>query len=87
MSNLTKPTIHMNGTSASSLLELYADASATVRVAIDDVAKTGPHGRDYYPQGDEALTKAIEQHRARLQKLEDVLKELEELALHCAEHA
>lgn len=82
---LTLPTIHLNGTSADDLLEQQCNAASAIREAITAVANAGPNGRDYYPQGPQAFTLATEQHRARLQKLQDVLTELEQLAEYIAD--
>ena len=76
MTALTKPTIHLNGTSREALLEQYRDACDAVRTAMKAVADASPHGRDYYPQGKEAINKAIDEHVDRLRRLEGVLSEL-----------
>ncbi len=82
-SKLTFPIIHLNGTSANSLLEGYRDAAHCLYDCIALVQKTGPHGRDYYVSKDpQALEKATQDHRARLEKLASVLEDLQELAIH-----
>jgi hypothetical protein len=43
-------------------------------------SRTAPNGRDYYPQGPRALERATEEHLARLARLDDVKKEIDELA-------
>ena len=87
MSELTKPTIHLNGTKAEDLRQLYLDAYHAVEAAIDAVRKANPNGRDYYPVGPQALTSAIEQQSARLQKLNGISAELMELCQHCDKFA
>jgi hypothetical protein len=77
------PTIHINGTSAKDLTEGYLTAYRAVGDAIDAVAKAGPNGRDYYPQGGEAIQEACNEHRARLVKLSEVQNELLELCVAC----
>lgn len=82
---LTLPTIHLNGTSADDLLEQQCNAASAIREAITAVANAGPNGRDYYPQGPQVLAVAMQQHCARLQKLQDVLTELEQIAEYVAD--
>jgi hypothetical protein len=76
----TFPTIHLNGTAKSDLFNPLLQAIAAVRLARRAVADTAPNGRDYYPQGPGAITAALAEHSARLDKLTEVLKELEEIA-------
>jgi hypothetical protein len=76
------PTIHMNGTSKADLLDRYMTALMAVEAAIDAVAQTAPHGRDYYPQGDDALRQAQAAHQSRLIRLHAIVLELDTLADH-----
>jgi hypothetical protein len=85
MTTILKPTIHSNGTGANSLTDAYTKAMLAVHDAITAVAESGPNGRDYYPQGGDAIQAAVEEHRTRLAALEKVRDELEQLAAHCAE--
>ena len=73
------PTIHLNGTSRESLLEGYEKAHRAVRAALKEVAEIGPNGRDFYPQGPDALSKASDEHRARMNALSNILRDLEAL--------
>lgn len=73
------PTIHMNGTSAASLQEGYADAYTAIGRAIETLAAAGPNGRDYYPQGPDAYEKARTEHDTRITALRNVQAELEAL--------
>lgn len=79
MSDLTLPTIHLNGSSADDLFEKNADAAGAIRAALNAMAKAAPHGRDYYVQGDEAINKAREEYWARWDKLREVLGDLESI--------
>ena len=83
----TFPTIHLNGTSAKSLLQDYCDAMLAIEKAQVALAKCSPNGRDYYPQGDEALRKAIKEHNRRAEKLREVWTEIEEIALYVSDHS
>jgi len=82
---MTKPTIHLNGTSAKDLLEQYRNAMEAISAAGDALAKCGPNGRDYYPQGPEAIGKALDEHRSRRQRIEVIYDEITELAGHAAD--
>ena len=80
---LTYPSIHMNGTSAKSLIEGYVAGYEAIGQAIHALQNNAPHGRDYYPQGDEAYKKAREEHEARVSHLLAVQDEIQEICLHC----
>jgi len=77
---MMKPTIHLNGTARAELFEGFMQAMATVDMAIDAVRKTHPHGRDFYPQGPDAIITATTEHSIRVSCLEAIRAELEELA-------
>lgn len=76
---MTKPTIHLNGTSRKDLAEGYEAAFRAVTDAAEALTKSCPNGRDYYPQGSDAFDAAVKEHRARREKLESVKGELMEL--------
>lgn len=77
------PTVHLNGTSAQALFDANRRAAAAVHDAIAAMSEAYPNGRDFYPQGANAINVAMEEHRTRVRKLEEVAKDLEEIALHC----
>lgn len=79
MSALLRPTVHMNGTSRAELTEQLCDAMSAIRDAIKAVQNAAPNGRDYYPQGPQAIGIATGQHTERLDKLRAVYRELNEL--------
>lgn len=74
------PTIHLNGTSGSDLLEQVCDAASALRMALDAMANAGPNARDYYPQGDHAFTQARAEHVARQDQIRRVIAEYDALA-------
>ncbi len=79
---LTVPTVHLNGSSARSLIDGYGEAAKALYEAIGSLRTTAPHGRDYYVSQDPAaLMKATLEHKARCEKLAGVLEELQELAI------
>jgi hypothetical protein len=80
MIKLAVPTIHLNGTAKSDLLEAYCEAIHALHQAGTAMAKTYPNGRDYYPQGATALNQAMDQHDDRMNRLRGIIKELEVIA-------
>ncbi len=79
--NIQVPLIHLNGTAAESLLEAIENAHAAIGDALHKMREVAPNGRDYYPLGPEALTRAIREHRERCHALDQVRTELEAMAL------
>jgi hypothetical protein len=84
---LALPTIHLNGTSAQSLLDDIRDAAIAVRAAMDALSRTAPNGRDYYPQGNDALIIASGQHAERMARLRSVYAELQQIGEYLADKA
>jgi hypothetical protein len=74
------PTIHLNGTSQDALLEQVTAAATAVFRACVALNQASPHGRDYYPQGENAFTQARAEHADRMARLTDVYRELEVIA-------
>jgi hypothetical protein len=70
------PTIHMNGTSRGELEHQLRSAIMSLHNARIALSGTSPNGRDYYPQGNEAIQIADRAHMARLEKLDEVVEEL-----------
>jgi hypothetical protein len=60
--NITAPTVHLNGTGYKDLWAGYEAAYDAVRAAQDALAKIEFNSRDYYVQGPDAWSKALE-HR------------------------
>ena len=75
------PTIHLNGTGKERLIEPLCDASHALTDAYEALKQTAPNGRDYYPQGPDALRQATEEHHARLRKLDAIKAEIDALTL------
>lgn len=75
------PTIHSNGTSAQELIKQLREAYAALGTACDKLKEATPHGRDYYPQGPNAITAARDEHFTRLRKVEQVREEVLEIAI------
>lgn len=87
MSNIAKPSVHLNGTSGRDLLEQYVTSMETLQKAIETLPT--PHGRDYYiqPGGSTGapIDKALAEHRERLETLHRIRREIEEIAMHINE--
>ena len=75
------PTIHLNGTSQESLLSEAKHAFDSVQSAIQAVSQITVHGRDFYPQGGEAIEAAMLAHADVLLRLRDTNAELLAYAL------
>ncbi len=75
------PTIHMNGTSAERLIEDLCNASAAIDTAYGALKQTAPNGRDYYPQGPDALHEATKEHHDRLRRLDAIKSEIDQLTV------
>ena len=76
---LAIPTIHLNGTSRAELVKQVEDAAHAVQAAIRAVEQACPNGRDYYPQGSDAIQEALRQQANRLHNLTAVNRELCEI--------
>lgn len=79
------PSIHINGTSRDALAESYFEALTSIEYAMDAIKYAAPHGRDYYPQGPDAMSQAGDEHILRMKSLEKIAAELRALAEHCSE--
>jgi hypothetical protein len=67
---MTFPTIHGNGTSPEQLMANYKAAAEAIRAAQAALQDCSPNGRDYYPQGPDAISKAVEEFREHQLALE-----------------
>jgi len=81
---MTKPTIHLNGTSAEDLLQGYRDAAAAVADATTAIGKIEFNARDYYPV-EGSWQSARAEMDARLRALAALHAELMEIAIHCSD--
>ena len=82
---MIKPTIHLNGTSARSLIEEWEKAYDALNAAYKSMKECAPNGRDYYPQGPNSLDTAIGEHLRRLSQVDSVINEYELLIEHASE--
>lgn len=70
------PTVHLNGSSKEELLGQVLDAAHAVDAAIRKLADAAPNARDYYPQGAEVIISAQQEHRARIEQVSEVYRDL-----------
>lgn len=76
------PTIHLNGTDPQVLLKKLEEAAMAINTAMEALQAAAPHGRDYYPQGDDVFFVAQREHIERQASLEKVSRDVEKLAWH-----
>ena len=69
---LPVPCIHSNGSGERTLREQSKEAYRALQNALDAMRKCRPHGRDYYPLGDNALNEAQEAHRTLYAQVSEV---------------
>ena len=77
--NLTHPSIHLNGSSAETLLEAYTKAYEALVTAHGMLRATVPNARDYYVQGPNAHAQAYSEHQDRMARVNEVRAEIETL--------
>ena len=76
------PRVHLNGTDRTTLLDQNLEALEAVRGAIAALSRAEPNGRDYYMLGDGAVQAAMFAHVSRLQELERISRDLQQLVEH-----
>ena len=79
---LTMPTVHLNGSDGQTLLAGYNTALEALHDAHATIQMAAPHGRDYYVQGGAAITAAIAEHVERLSKITQIIAEIMVLRDH-----
>jgi hypothetical protein len=70
------PTVHLNGTTRDRLTTDLEDAIVALNRAAAALRVTSPNARDYDPQGDGAILRALEEHSGRLTRLDSIRYEL-----------
>jgi hypothetical protein len=80
----TLPTIHLNGTGASSLFEEYEAAWRAVRAAGEAISAATCNQRDFYPQSPEAWSAALAERAEMFRKLGEVEQYLADWAQHAS---
>jgi len=76
IASISTPTIHLNGTARADLEAQNRHAVRVLEAALGALRQAAPHPRDYYPQGAAAFKPALDQHLARLARIQDTINEL-----------
>jgi hypothetical protein len=79
---MKKPSIHLNGTSAGSLLNAYMKAYNALRAAEHALLDTEPHARDYSPQQETAYAEARKEYMHRIASITQAKYDINELIVH-----
>ena len=80
---LTFPSIHLNGTSREALSEQYLTAGQALQNALRALEDASPNARDYYPQGEDAFRKAVSEHNRRTEYVREALAQVQRLFEYC----
>ncbi len=80
---MTLPTVHTNGDKAEVLREQYLNAYNALNEALTALRAVETHGRNFYPQGPEAMQDARNEHEARHHALKAIRNDMQKLAEHC----
>lgn len=84
-SDLTLPTVHLNGTSRKMLAEGYQAAYTKLQETLRAFQSIEFNARDYYVQDDDAYRIAVHQRGVAFQKLCDARDYLEAHLIHLGE--
>lgn len=80
---LLAPLIHMNGSSADTLIDGYRAAHSALSAGLDALYACSPNGRDYYPQAKQGcpdpFKQARREHDARIERVRQTLTEIESI--------
>lgn len=80
------PIVNINGTAVDELLSQIINCFADLKRAQHTMTRACPHGRDFQTAPDNsAFNLATKQHRSRMVRLEEIIKEYEELGVAIAE--
>lgn len=85
-SQVTYPTVCLNGTQPQELMDGYLNALEALRTAREALCKVAPNGRDYGQlwnggASDEFLASSRE-HRIRVDQIQGIIRELELISEH-----
>jgi hypothetical protein len=84
-SHVIAPTLNLNGSDGHALFVQHRDAIDALRAATKAVHECWPHGRDFQTVADGVYSVARKQAHERCIKLEEVLVDLEAIALKILE--
>ena len=81
------PTVHLGGTSHKKLTQDYEDAYFALKTFIKAFGHIEFNARDYYVQGPDAWTAAVDARTDMNEKIRDLVKYVEDHLDHLAEQA
>lgn len=76
---VTIPTVHMNGDTREELIRVNMRVYEKAGDLLTALYQSGPNGRNFYPQGVEAIIHAAEEHRDRIEAVQRIKAEMEEI--------
>jgi len=82
---MTFPLIHSNGTGRDTLISEYNDAHDAFEAFKAAFCATTHHGRDFYPMGQDAFTKASQERQDVFKHMESIQLYLDAMRLHLYE--
>ena len=77
---LQAPLVHLNGSGKDHLIDNLCGASQALNGAYEVLRRVCPNGRDYYPLGSAAMARAEQEHRSRLERLDQIKAEIDAMA-------
>ena len=86
ITDLTLPTIHLNGTGADSLKREYRAARHAIGAAVDALALATCNARDFYPQEPGAWQRARDERAEAFRLLQLVSDYAERWEMHASDH-
>lgn len=75
------PTVHMNGDTRQGLIDQHMAVYRAAGKLLTALYESGPNGRNYYPQGPDAIYYAGKEHRARCESVEKIKADMETIIL------
>jgi hypothetical protein len=70
------PIVHLNGSGGQALLDQYERIVVALNAALDAFNAASPHGRDYYPRGDDAYLVARAEFLRRVAQVDAVRQDV-----------
>jgi hypothetical protein len=70
------PTIHMNGDTAKTLTGQWKAVYTASNALLEALRLARPHGRNFYPQGEQAISIAQNEHQQREQAVLTIVEDI-----------
>lgn len=75
------PTVHWNGDTQQTLTDQNMAVYRAADKLLTALNEAGPNGRNFYPQGPQALWDAQVEHKARWEAVNKIKRDMEEIIL------